>query len=289
MSRVLVTGATGFIGSHLGRRLQSLGHQVRTLVWSTGAAEGARAAGFEVIDGDLRDAAAVDQAVAGCEFVFHVAALFRTEKGPDRMFFEVNVEGTRHVFESAQRYGVRRVVHTSTGGVHGHIARPPANEKYPYGPRDPYQQSKLEGELLARSYFEKGVVGSVVRPTGVYGPGDTRLLKLFRAINRGWFLMLGQGRTLYHLTYIDDLIDGILLCAEHPAAVGEVFILGGERFVSIQELVEEIAAALHVPAPRWHFPLWPFRLAAPICQSVCRAIGVEPPLYPRRLEFFSDD
>jgi nucleoside-diphosphate-sugar epimerase len=180
-------------------------------------------------------------------------------------------------------------VHISTGGVHGHIAQPPANEEYPYGPRDPYQQSKLEGELLARSYFEQGVVGSVVRPIGVYGPGDTRFLKLFRAINQGWFVMLGQGRALYHLTYIDDLIAGILLCAEHPAAVGEVFIIGGERIVSLREFVEAIAVALQVPASRWHLPLWPFQLAAPVCQNVCRILGVEPPLYPRRLEFFTDD
>lgn len=289
MSRVLVTGASGFTGGHLARRLQALGHQVRVLLRSPAAGKDAHAAGFEVVTGDLRDAQAVDQAVAGCELVFHVAALFRTERVPDHLFFEVNREGTRHVFESAQRHGVRRVVHISTGGVHGHIAQPPANEDYPYGPRDPYQQSKLEGELLARSYFEKGVGGSVVRPIGVYGPGDTRFLKLFRAIHKGWFVMLGRGQTLYHLTYIDDLIEGILRCGEHPAAEGEVFIIGGERFVSLQEFVRTIAAALQVPAPRWHLPLWPFRLAAPICQSVCRTIGIEPPLYPRRLEFFTDD
>ena len=288
MSHVLVTGATGFTGGHLVRRLLREGWRVRVLVRTQPAAQRWQADGAEAVLGDLTDAHAVDRAVAGCELVFHVAALYRTDNVPDHLFRAVNVEGTRHLLAAAQRHEVRRVVHTSTVGVHGHIAHPPADESYPFGPRDSYQRSKCEGERVARQCFANGLGGTIVRPVGIYGPGDTRFLKLFRLIARGRFVMLGRGETLYHMTYIDDLIDGMLLCAQHPAAPGQAFIIAGEQAVTLNELIRRIAAALEVPVPRAHLPLWPFQAAAPVCQRVCRAIGIEPPLYPRRLEFFSD-
>ena len=288
MTRVLVTGATGFTGGHLARRLLREGWRVRVFVRNQPAAQRWQADGAEAVVGDLTDAASVDQAVAGCEVVFHVAALYRTEGLPERLFQTVNIDGTRYLLEAARRHGVRRVVHTSTVGVHGHIARPPADESYPFGPRDSYQRSKCEGERLAQQFFSNGLAGTIVRPVGIYGPGDTRFLKLFRLIVRRRFVMLGRGETLYHMTYIDDLIDGMLLCAQHPAAPGQTFILAGEQAVTLNELVRRIATVLEVPVPQWRLPLWPFQLAAPACQRVCRAIKVEPPLYPRRLEFFSD-
>lgn len=289
MTAVLVTGATGFTGGHLARRLKSSGRAVRVFVRSAADTQRLAAEGFDVAQGNLTSPEAVDRAVQGCETVFHVAALYRSDRLPDQAFFDVNVGGTRNVLDAAQRHGVRRVVHISTGGVHGRIVHPPANEEAPVNPRDPYQQSKLEGERLARSYFANGLAGSVVRPTGIYGPGDTRFLKLFRTVARRQFMMLGAGTALYHMTYIDDLVDGILLCAERPQAAGETFLIGGPEVVTITELVNRIADALGVPRPRRHLPLWPFQLAAPVCQAVCRAVGVQPPLYPRRLEFFTDN
>ena len=285
----LVTGASGFVGGQLIRRLQREGYRVRAFARPVPSADALRQQGFEVSTGDIRDAQAIDRAMAGCDTVFHVAALYRSDNVADQEFRDVNVEGTRHVLDAAQRQGVRRVVHVSTAGVHGHIANPPADETYSFGPRDAYQQSKLDGELLAQRYFANGLAGAIVRPVGIYGPGDTRFLKLFKAIQRGYFVMLGDGQTLYHMTYIDDLVDGMLLCAQRPEAPGQAFIIGGGDVVTIGELARRIAQALGVSQPRWRMPLWPFEAAAPICQRVCRAISVEPPLYPRRLEFFTDD
>lgn len=287
--RALVTGATGFTGGHLIRRLKAEGYVVRVFARPGPRAQALAAEGFEMVTGDLGDAAAIDRAVADCELVFHVAALYRSDNVADRAFFDINVEGTRRLLDVARRHGVRRVIHTSTAGVHGHVAHPPADETAPFAPRDAYQQSKCEGERLAQQFFRQGLAGVIVRPVGIFGPGDTRFLKLFRAIARRQFVMLGKGHALYHMTYIDNLIDGFLLCARHPAAVGETFLIAGPQATTLQELTTRIAQALGVAAPRRHLPLWPFQLAAPVCQAVCRAIGVEPPLYPRRLEFFSDD
>jgi nucleoside-diphosphate-sugar epimerase len=171
--------------------------------------------------------------------------------------------------------------------VQGHIAEPPAAEDYRFSPGDHYQQSKMEGELLAREAFAAGLPGTVVRPVGIYGPGDTRFLKLFRPIARGHFVMIGSGRHLYHLTYIDDLVEGFLLAAERPEALGEVFTLGGAEYTTVNELVDRIARALGVPPPRLRIPYWPVHVAAAVCQAVCGAVRVPPPLYPRRVEFFA--
>ncbi len=286
--RALVTGATGFTGGHLSRRLKQDGHTVRVLARSPDKAAALQSEGFESVIGDLSDEPALAKAVAGIEVVFHVAALYRIDAVADSQFHTVNVEGTRRLLEASLKSGVRRVVHTSTVGVHGHIERAPADETYPFGPRDAYQQSKCDGERLAASFQERGLDVVIVRPVGIFGPQDTRFLKLFKAIARRRFVMLGSGTSLYQLTYVEDLVRGMMLCAERAQASGQVFIIAGPPAVALNQLIEEVAKAVEAPVPHLRLPLWPFQLIAPACQAVCRAIGVEPPLYPRRLEFFSD-
>jgi nucleoside-diphosphate-sugar epimerase len=174
--------------------------------------------------------------------------------------------------------------------VQGAIDDPPATEDYRAQPGDHYQQSKLEGELLARKYFdEPRLPGTVVRPVGIYGPGDTRFLKLFRSIAKGRFVMIGSGDVLYHMTYIDDLVSGFLLAGTKPEAVGEVFTIGGPEYTTLKVLVERIARSLGVKPPRLRIPFMPVYLASVVCDRLCRSVGVSPPLYPRRVEFFELD
>jgi nucleoside-diphosphate-sugar epimerase len=282
----LVTGATGFTGGHLSRALRHRGWQVRALVRDPGKTDALRSLGVEIAQGDLTDAEAVDRAVAGCTHVFHIAALYREAKHPDHVYRAVNVAGTRHLLGAAARHGIERFVHCSTVGVHGDIDRLPADEEAPFNPGDIYQETKLEAELLAKRAFEDGVAGTIFRPVGIYGPGDLRFLKLFKAIHTGRFRMFGQGDVAYHLTYIADLVEGILLCGEHPAAVGETFILAGPRYTSINELVELVAAALDRAPPRGHLPLAPLLAAAWLCEGICKPFGIDPPLHRRRCDFF---
>jgi nucleoside-diphosphate-sugar epimerase len=282
----LVTGATGFTGGHLARALLVRGWRVRVLARKANAAADLHAQGMEVVEGDLVDTRAVDRAVAGCSHVFHIAALYREAKHPDSVYRQVNVDGTRHVLDAAARHGVQRVVHCSTVGVHGDVDRLPADETAPFNPGDIYQETKLEGELLARRAFADGLPGVVFRPVGIYGPGDLRFLKLFRTIQKGRFVMFGRGDVSYHMTYIDDLVDGIMLCAEHPKALGEVFLLAGERYTTINELVVAVARAVGVEPPRLRLPLPPLLGAAWACETICRPVGIEPPLHLRRCDFF---
>ena len=288
--RVLVTGATGFTGGHLAHSLARRGHRVRALVRpaSRDRAEPLAETGVEVAFGDLTDAGSLPPACTGIDVVYHIAATYRTAGQRDAAYRAVNAEGTRALLDAARRAGVARFVHCSTGGVHGHVERPPANEDAPLAPGDVYQRSKLEGERLARAAGENGDLEVVVaRPIGIYGPGDTRFLKMFRGIARRRFPMLGSGRVFYHLTYIDDLVEGLRLCGETPDAAGRTYLLGGPRYTTLAELVRTVAAELGVPPPRWRIPVWPVWLAGALCEAICVPLGVEPPLYRRRVDFFT--
>jgi nucleoside-diphosphate-sugar epimerase len=224
----------------------------------------------------------------GVGVVYHIAAAYREAKHPDSYYFDVNVGGTGHVLDAARVEGVQRVVHCSTAGVHGEVTTIPADECAPMNPGDVYQDSKLEGERLAMSAFQSGLPGVVFRPVGIYGPGDTRFLKLFKMAS-GPFRMFGSGEVLYHLTYIEDLVDGIILCGERPEALGEVFLLAGPRYTTLNELLELVARALGRPKPYGRLPLWPLLAAATLCEAVCRPLGIDPPLHRRRCDFFVKD
>jgi len=284
--RVLVTGATGFTGGHLARTLAARGDTVRALVRS--AAPALAAAGIETVTGDLRDAASIERAALGVDVVYHIAAIYRQAGLRDQEYRAVNAAAVRTVIEAAGSAGVRRVVHCSTVGVHGDISHPPAAEDAPLKPGDIYQVTKLEGERIAREAAEDTEMEVViVRPTGIYGPGDRRLLKLFRGVARSRFPILGSGNIYYHLTYIDDLVEGFRLCASVPAAAGRTYILAGAEVTTLNELVTIVAEEAHVKPPGMHLPVWPVWVAGALCEAVCVPFGIEPPLYRRRVDFFT--
>jgi len=287
--RVIVTGATGFTGGHLARELKRRGHEVHALVRDPGRARSLEQDGIVLHAGDITDAATVTRAMAGCEVVYHIAAVYREARHPVEYYHRVNVEGVRHVLDAAAKLGTGRVVHCSTVGVHGDVQSVPADENAPFAPGDIYQETKLEAELLARERIDTGLPGVIFRPQGIYGPGDARFLKLFKTIRNGTFRMIGTGEVLYHMTYVSDLVDGIILCGEHPNALGQTFVLGGPRYTTLRELAEAVGRVVGKPIHRGHIPVAPVMAAAVVCEWLCKPFGIEPPLYPRRLDFFVKD
>jgi nucleoside-diphosphate-sugar epimerase len=244
--------------------------------------------GITYVQGDLRDADAVQRAAADVDVAYHIAAIYRQAGLADAEYRAVNADSVRTVISAAARGGATRVVHCSTVGVHGDIEHPPANEDAPLKPGDIYQETKLEGENVAReAALETGVDVVIARPTGIYGPGDRRLLKLFRGVARRRFVTLGSGRIFYHLTYIDDLVTGFRLCGESPRAAGRTYILAGGEVTTLNELVQLVADTAGVPAPTLHLPVWPFWVAGAACEAVCAPLGIEPPIYRRRVDFFT--
>ncbi len=285
---VLVTGATGYTGSHLARELLSRGARVRALVRTPSRASELAEAGVELIEGDLKSTESLARAIEGTSIIFNVAALFREAKFPDSEYVAVNADAPRKIVELAADSRVRRVIHCSTIGVHGGVNGRPADEDAPFEPGDIYQTTKLAGELAAREESERlGVPLAVVRPASIYGPGDRRMLKLFAGVAHRRFPMIGSGKVLFHPVYIDDLVDGMLLAATREEAIGRTYILGGNSSVSLNEMVRTIAELAGVPPPRVHIPVGPVLLTAALCEAVCVPLRIEPPLYRRRVAFFT--
>ena len=288
---VLVTGATGFVGGHLARKLAEVGAKLRVLVRKS--ADPKRISlleeiGAEIYYGDVTDAESVQRSIVGCQTVFHIAALFRQAKFPDSVYYDVNVEGTRNVLDAAQQAGVQRVVHCSTIGVHSHIPNPPATENEPYRPGDIYQESKCEGEKLALERFRNSELqGVVVRPAMIWGEGDHRLLKLFKGVSKRRLPLIGNGKTWTHWVYVHDLVQGILLAGCKQAAVGQIYIFAGRTAKTMEELFETVAARAGVRLLPFRIPAVPLQILGLIFEIVCKPFGVEPPLYRRRVDFFT--
>jgi len=262
---------------------------VSALVRASGpAATALERAGIALTLGDVRDPAALAAATADVDVVYHIAAIYRQAGLPDATYRAVNATAVQQIIEAAARGRVRRVVHCSTVGVHGDVEHPPANEDAPLKPGDIYQITKLEGERLAvEAAARLGIEVTIARPTGIYGPGDRRLLRLFRGVARRRWVTLGSGEIYYHLTFIDDLVEGFHRCGTQPAAANRTYILAGGEVTTLNALVALVAEGAGVPVPARHLPVWPFRAAGAACEAVCAPLGLEPPIYRRRVDFFT--
>lgn len=288
--KVLVTGANGFTGSHLTRLLVDAGHDVRAMVRRGSDLSLLEGIDVERFEGELTQAGRLREAVSGVERIFHIAAVYREARLSDETYRDVNVEGTRRLGEAALAEGGVPFLYCSTCGVHGEVA-PPADEESPYNPGDIYQRTKVEAEhIVLGLHRDRGLPVVVLRPVGIYGPGDRRFLKLFRGVARRKFPMIGNGDVLYHLTHVEDVARGFMRAADIGAAVnGQAFILAGARYTSINELVRIIADKAGVAPPWLRLPVGPMVAAAAICETLCRPLGIEPPLHRRRLDFFLKD
>jgi dihydroflavonol-4-reductase len=282
----LVTGATGFTGSHLVRSLVGDGLRVRVIAREAERARRILPGGVEIVEGDIADPAVIQRAIQGVGTVYHLAAVYREARHREPRYREVNVDASRMLLDAAVGASVRRYVHCSTVGVHGHIHSPPADETAAYAPGDVYQATKCEAEQLALTYRDRLPL-AVARPTAIYGPGDTRLLKMFRLIARQRFPLLGGGENYYHIVHVRDLVRGLRLLGTHSNAVGEVFILGGESYLRLSELAAMIAAAAGVPAPWLRLPVRPFQVVGSLVEKLCIPFGIEPPIHRRRVDFFT--
>ena len=289
---VLVTGATGFTGAVLVRKLCEAGVRVRAIARASSNRAELSGLPIEWVEGNVYDPATVEKAVAGVEIIFHVAAAYREAGITDDMYRKVHVESTQLLAKAALKQpGFKRFVHVSTVGVHGHIERPPANEEYPFSPGDVYQETKAEAELWLREFAPKnGLPFAVVRPAAIYGPGDKRLFKIFKMAAWPFFPVLGRARgQLYHLIHVEDLAGIFMLAAVHPNAQGEVFIGGDPKALALADIIEVIASEYGRKARLLRIPAWPFFWAAAVCEAVCKPFGWSPPIYRRRVAFFTKD
>lgn len=290
-SRALITGATGFTGSLLVRKLADQGIDGVAIARPTSDLSKFEGLPVTWLRGDVFDPALVAEAMQGVNYVFHMVTPFREAKSPDQGYYNVHVLSTQLLAKAAlQQPDFRRFVHVSTIGIHGHIANPPADENYPAAPGDIYQETKLEGENWIRDFGkDSGLPVAIVRPAGIYGPGERRLLKIYKWVYQGWVPVIGDGSNLLHFIHVDDLTDCFLAAALHPNAVGETFICGSPQAMTFQDMVAIVGDYYGKPARFVKVPKAPVFALGDLLEAVCRPLGIEPPIYRRRLAFYTKD
>lgn len=285
---VLVTGAGGFVGGNLVDRLLREPVAIRAMVRNPAQVAELEAKGVDVVLGDLTDRETLRKAVNGVQGIYHIAALFRQAGFEEDVFDQVNAEGTRSLFNAAVEAGVQRVIHCSTVGVLGDIQNPPANEQTPYNPGDMYQRSKMKGEQIALDILRTERIGGVViRPAMIYGPGDQRTLKLFHMVAKGRFFYVGKGDKTVHWIDVRDLADAFVLAMNQTERNAEVYIIAGKEAVPLKVMADAIAKELGVRRPWIHLPVKPMQWLGSACETVCRPLGIEPPIFRRRVDFYT--
>ncbi|MAU12324.1 MAG: oxidoreductase [Anaerolineaceae bacterium] len=286
---ILVTGGTGFTGSHLVRRLIKDGHTVRVVDNQKGYFYDEIAAlGADITIGSVTDKDLMFKLVEGVDIVQHMAAAFRRVDLPKSVYWDVNVNGTKYLLEAAEQFGVERFVYTSTCGVHGDVENPPAAETAPIAPADYYQYTKWEGEKVAHEFMERGKLDiAILRPAAIYGPGDPeRWVMLFKRVAPGRFFMLGSGNVTYHPLYIANLVDALVLAQEKPEAVGQTYLIADEKYYKLNDLVKEVARVLNVDVKVTHIPFWPVWAVAGLVELGSKIINISPPIFRRRVDWF---
>ncbi len=288
-ARVFITGATGFLGGALARALAQRGAEVHALVRP--GADRRALDGLPVIwhEGDVTAPASLKGIFARAAYVIHAAGRLGEPGVPEEIYRRVNVDGTRNVLLAAMdAMDTARVLHVSSPGVLGPIAGDPAGEDAPLAPSNPYERSKAAAEEIARDFAGRGLPVIIARPEFAYGPGDRHVLRLFRAILRGQFFYVDLGRHFCHPTFIDDAVDGMLLCLSR-GRTGEAYHITGPHPVTFREFAETIAHALGVPPPRFSMPRWLAMAGAGALEGLGRLAGWKPPLSRTGVAFFSED
>jgi nucleoside-diphosphate-sugar epimerase len=286
--KVLITGAGGFIGSHLVDSQLAQGHHVRAVDLHLDLLK--HQAGhpcLEAIRGDLTEKEIVQKVVKDIDLVYHLASAHLDVRLSDEHYRQVNVGATLSLLEAARQVGVKRFVQCSSVGVIGDVKHPPADETTACHPVNIYERTKLEGERTALDFARRrGFSVVVVRPAWVYGPRCPRTAKLFRTIAKGRFPIFAGGRNMRHPVYISDAIRGLELCAETPDIDKEVFIVAGEYPVESRELVSMIKEQLNVRTPQIYLPIYLGQAAGLALELSFKLMGRQPPFSRRSMDFF---
>lgn len=283
MPDALVTGAAGFIGRHLIRRLLADGKTVRCLVRKTSNLDHLPVSAAELHYGDVTDSQTLAGMAKDVSVVYHLAALGHVSAITEdayRRFHMVNVQGTRNLIEECLQWTVRKFVHVSSVAAMGVIDGETTDETTPPQPVTPYERSKLESEQAALRYWqEKQFPVVVVRPSMVYGPEgpDTEFIKIVRLVQKGWFPVFGRGSKLTAGVYVTDLVDGLIRAAERGRC-GEVYILTGAESFQFDHMLELIARNLGKKHLGPRLPLWLARAAACGFEVASRLFGIAPPM-----------
>lgn len=279
--KIFITGATGFIGSQLVKRLSQTKHELHCLVRNMNqVAEQLKGQGLVLVAGDVTDKASILRGMRGCDWVFHLAGIYSFWEANERVFKEVNIEGTRNVMECALETKVSKVVHVSTVGVYGKPIDCPFVEESEVGPVrfGKYFQTKYEGDLIVWDLFKnKGLPVVVVYPSAVLGPGDPKATGqyILNLIRRRMPATVFNDAVMTFV-HVKDVAEVIVRAAEKQNNLGEKYFIGRHQmsFREINQMVSEISG---VPLPRIHLPDPLTKINAALLTSLANLIKKPPP------------
>jgi dihydroflavonol-4-reductase len=280
--RAFVTGATGFIGGRLVRRLRERGDEVVALVRSPGKASELAALGCELMEGDLSSTDAIRRGLQGCDAAFHVAAVYKVgiPASEREAMYEANVRGTERVLDAAIEAKVKRTVYVSTVGTFGNTHGKVVDETYSRDGEDflsCYEETKYRSHEVALDRIAKGAPIVIVQPGGVYGPGDhSELGNMIDQARTGKLKLMMFPKTGFNLVHVDDVAAGIVL-AHDKGEVGESYVLGGQ-IATMRDLVETVSELSGRKPPSRELPVPVMKMAIPIGPLVGKMLGFPPNL-----------
>lgn len=285
--RYLVTGATGFIGPYLIRRLTALGHTCRCLIRSGSNISALDGYEVEFITGDITDAESLGNIGEGTDCLVHMATLGHMSNFAvsEAQFDAVNVQGTVNIMKAALDSGVKKIVHCSTIAAMGICPDISATEESACYPHHPYGRSKLRAEKeVLRMVKENGLPAVIIRFSMVYGPGDRRdILKLVRMAKKGLFPKVGNRPKLTPLIHVLDAVDGLLLAAE-KGIPGEIYLITNQQSEPFDAIRKIIQDALGSRKPTLYVPEWAAFALATLIEKTFSFIGKSPPVSRKNIE-----
>lgn len=288
--KIFVTGASGFIGQRLAKRLVENGHKVSVLVRKTSNIEPLKGLKLNVFYGDLDDANVLEDACKDAEYVFHIAGVIHLVNVPDKVYWDANVTGTENVVKAALKSkSLKRFIYCSSASCYGHVDNESdtfVDEDYPCHSQNIYGKTKYEGEKIIEKYAkENSREYIIIRPSRVYGPGDLTLLSMFKLIKKRIFPNIGFDKCYMMPVYIDDLVDAFMECLNTDAR-NRIYIIAGPDFMDKRDFAACIAKALGVKPLRITVPTPVVSASAYLCESLFGIIKKQPPLSRKKLRFF---
>lgn len=293
--RIFVTGALGFIGAHFVERALLAGHDIAGVYRSADGQKAEllrkfRAQGAQLEEGEVLDPESYAALLQGADCVCHFAAAFKGSGHSDEEFRLINVMGTERVLKEGAKAGVSRFVLCSTAGIYGQSVAGVVDETAAPQPWNAYERSKHAAEEhLRKQAAQLGVEYVILRPSVVYGPRDDRLLKLFRAAAKSRFPLFGAGAGRRHMVYVTDVADAFVLACTTPNAANQDMIIAGSQAVPLREMLDVLAGVMGRKSCGPKLPLTPMLLLAALIEDGCKLLGVRPPLYRRRMDFYRSD
>lgn len=277
---ILVTGATGFIGKNLVKNLVKNNHTVKCLVRKTsrkGDVDYLNKLKAQLFYGDITRKETLKNCLDNIDVVYHLAGVLGNFDIPKEDYYKIHVLGTKNLLELCKK---QKFIYCSSAGVLGPVFN--GNELSAINPTNSYEKSKYGAEKIVRKYHNY----IIIRPEFVYGPKDMHVLPLFKAVKEKKFFIIGNGKSLLHPTYIDDLISCLVNCSDKKIK-NEIFIIAGEKPVSVEEFVKLVADKFDVGYNKIKIPIIFAGISSLFLEPLGKTIGFEPILTRSRIDFFT--